>query len=100
MTKDLRVHRCWKLPELMLFTLAPLLLSWTAPSLACAGGITYCCCPLSMRPTMFHAFPCYCRYLDDTIAGLRKGITKAEMPAKAKKGEAPAPAKKVGRGVV
>lgn len=36
-----------------------------------------------------------CRYLDDTIAHLRKGIAKAETPAKPKKGEAPQPAKKV-----
>lgn len=35
------------------------------------------------------------KYLDDTIAHLRKGIAKAETPAKAKKGEPPAPAKKV-----
>lgn len=35
------------------------------------------------------------KYLDDTIAHLRKGIAKAETPAKPKKGEAPQPAKKV-----
>lgn len=41
-------------------------------------------------------WPLVCRYLDDTIASLRKGIARAETPAKPRKGEAPQPAKKVG----
>ncbi|KAL4854122.1 Leucine--tRNA ligase [Chlorella vulgaris] len=35
------------------------------------------------------------KYLDDTIVHLRKGISKAEAPSKAKKGNSPAPPKKV-----
>lgn len=35
-----------------------------------------------------------CRYLDEAIASLRKGIAKVEQPPRAKKGEAPAPPKK------
>ena len=39
----------------------------------------------------------HCSYLDDTIVGLRKGIAKAEQPAKPRKGEAPPPPRKVRR---
>lgn len=39
--------------------------------------------------------PSACRYLDNTITHLRKGIAKAETPPKPKKGEPPLPARKV-----
>ena len=64
----------------------------------CAVHLRPPCSHCRCAPHPAHSLPASRRYLDDTIAHLRKGITKAEAPPKAKKGEAPAAPKKVRQG--